>query len=461
MTHGMVMGFASVLLPELRKTTDIDESTATWIASIFGISLLLGTIVAPVVMNTYGRRSANIFSASLMTVGWLIIAFFGSASSLLLARFLQGFSMGMLADMGNILIGECCSPRNRGVLLSSICLAIMIGTFIVHFLGTAISWQSIALVSACIAFVDLVIILLSPESPSFYATKGKYEECRKSFHWLRGYSEEEELEKLIKINMTRKCNETVFSDKSIKDKVRRKLVYLKTTLSKREVYKPVIIMLHLYGINQWTGAITFDTYTKDIIDVVLGTDINFPVIIVSLDLQRLVSSALALVVVKMCRRKLVLVTTMSINVICYLSIALYVYLKTHSMLGFDHFFIGLVLIHIHLFSTMVGAMPLTNIIAGEVFPLEHRGLCGMLGIIFFSINETINIKSARYLFASIGVHGAYTIYGALVVYCATVAWTLLPETKDRVLLEIEEEFRGEPFIVESKLIEDNNEIEKV
>lgn len=309
--------------------------------------------------------------------------------------------------------------------------------------------------------MDLVIILLSPESPSFYATKGKYEECRKAFHWLRGYSEEEELEKLIKINMTRKCNETVFSDKSITDKVRRKLVYLKTTLSKREVYKPVIIMLHLYGINQWTGAITFDTYAKDIIDVVLGTDINFPVIIVSLDLQRLVSSALALVVVKMCRRKLVLVTTMSINVICYLSIALYVYLKTHSMLGFDHFFIGLVLIHIHLFSTMVGAMPLTNIIAGEVFPLEHRGLCGMLGIIFFSINETINIKSARYLFASIGVHGAYTIYGALVVYCATVAWILLPETKDRVLLEIEEEFRGEPFIVESKLIEDNNEIEKV
>lgn len=41
MSHGMVMGFASVLLPELRKTTDIDESTATWIGKLWDTKLFL------------------------------------------------------------------------------------------------------------------------------------------------------------------------------------------------------------------------------------------------------------------------------------------------------------------------------------------------------------------------------------------------------------------------------------
>ncbi|KAL0852674.1 hypothetical protein ABMA27_012513 [Loxostege sticticalis] len=458
MTHGMVMGFSSVLLPQLRATTDVDESTATWIASIFGVSLILGTLSVPLIMSTYGRKPANIVSATLMTVGWLIISASERASTLLLARFLQGFSMGFLADMGNIFIGECCSPKNRGAFLTTISVSLMLGTFLVHSLGTVISsWQTIALISACISFLDLIIIVLSPESPSFYAMKGKYDECRKAFRWLRGQFEEDELEKLIKINMTKESNITSESDENFINKLQKKFVYLKTTLKKKEVYKPIVIMLHLYVLGQWCIAVTFDTYAKDILDIILGTDINFGIVIVSLDLQRLVSNFLAILAIKMIRRKLVLVVTMSTNVICYFSIALYVYLKTHDILSYDHPFIGLVLLHIHLFTTAVGAVPLINIIAGEIYPLQHRGLCGMIGILFFSINETINMKSARYLFASIGLHGAYTIYGLLVAYSVIVVWILLPETKDRVLLDIEEEFRGSPLIVESKLIGEDNE----
>ncbi|XP_063830946.1 facilitated trehalose transporter Tret1-like [Ostrinia nubilalis] len=446
LAHGVVMGFSSVLLPQLRETTDIDEASATWIASIFGLSLIVGALLVTVVMNSYGRKPVNISSAAFMTVGWLIISASESAPSLLFARCLQGFSMGLLANMGNVLIGECCSPKNRGALLTTISLAIMFGVFLVHLLGTIVSWQRVALIAAFIAFVDLIIIILSPESPSFYAIKGKYDECRKAFHWLRGLSEEEELEKLIKMNMARTSNEANNANESISNKLKRNLDYLKDTLGKREVYIPVIIMMHMYGIAQWSGAVTFDTYAKDILDVVLGKDINFPAIIVSLDIQRLVSNALIILAIKKMRRKLVLSVTISANVISYVSIALYVYLKTYVLMGFDHLFIGLTLVHIHMFTVVVGAVPLPNIIAGEIFPLEHRGLCGLIGILFFSINETINIKSARYLFASIGVEGAYLLYAVLVAYCLTVAWILLPETKDRVLIDIEEEFRGEPLI---------------
>ncbi|XP_028179281.1 facilitated trehalose transporter Tret1-like [Ostrinia furnacalis] len=459
LAHGLVIGYTSVLLPQLRETTDINEAMATWIASIFGISLIIGALLVTIFVNTYGRKPANIISAALMTAGWLIIGVSENAYSLLVGRFLQGLSMGLLSIVGNILIGECCSPKNRGALLTTISLAIILGVLLVHWLGTIVSWQRVALISGFVAFVDLIIIILSPESPSFYAMRGRYDDCRKAFHWLRGHSEEEELEKLIKINMARRSNETTNTNDGIIFKVKKKIAYLKNTMSKREVYKPVIIMMHMNSITQWAGAVTFSAYSKDILDVILGKDINFPAIIVSLDIQMVISSALAILVIKKLRRKLVLSVTISANVISYLSIALYVYLKTHGLLSFDHLFIGLVLVHIHMFTVVAGALPLPNIIAGEIFPLEHRGFCGLIGILFFSINETINIKSARYLFASIGVHGAYMMYAALEAYFLTVTWFLLPETKDRIVIDIEEEFRGEPLVTELKLMENKCEEE--
>ncbi|XP_063830948.1 facilitated trehalose transporter Tret1-like [Ostrinia nubilalis] len=237
LTHGMVVGFSSVLLPQLRETTDIDEASATWIASIFGLSLIVGALLVSVLMNSYGRKPVNISSSAFMTVGCLIISASDSAPSLLFARCLQGFSMGLLANMGNVLIGECCSPKNRAALLTTISFAIMFGVFLVHCSGTIVSWQRVALIAAFIAVADFI----SPESPSFYAIKGKYDDCRKAFHWLRGLSDEEELEKLIKINMTRRSIEAISSHETLLDKVKKNITYIKTTFRKREVYKPILL----------------------------------------------------------------------------------------------------------------------------------------------------------------------------------------------------------------------------
>ncbi|XP_063830325.1 facilitated trehalose transporter Tret1-like [Ostrinia nubilalis] len=454
LTHGLVIGYTSVLLPQLRETTDIDEASATWIASIFGISLMIGALVVTFFMNKYGRKPAGIVSAALMTAGWLIIAVTESAYSLLLGRFLQGFAMGLMSITGNIFIGECCSPKNRGVLLTTMPLAIFLAVLVVHWLGTIMSWQRIALISAFVAFVDVIIIFISPESPSFYAMKGRYDECRKTFHWLRGHSEEEELEKLIKMNKARRSNEAITSNESVLDKVKKNLAFIKTIYRKREVYKPTIIMMHMNTMSAWAGGMTFVTNAKDIIDSIIGKDSSyFSAIIVSIDIQMVVSCMLTMFVIKRLRRKLVLLWAYSVNLTLYVIIALYVYLKTHGLLSFDHLFIGLTLLHLHMATIVVGGLALPNIISGEIFPLEYRGICGLIGVLFFSINETINIKSARYLFASIGVEGAYLLYAVLVAYCFTIVVILLPETKDRSVIDIEEEFRGKPLVTEMKLME--------
>ncbi|KAL4712462.1 hypothetical protein ACJJTC_007478 [Scirpophaga incertulas] len=86
------------------------------------------------------------------------------------------------------------------------------------------------------------------------------------------------------------------------------------------------------------------------------------------------------------------------------------------MLPYDHPAIGLMLIHIHMFSIATGTVPLPYIIAGE-----------------YSHWNTVAWLEASAYFSSV------------VGYCLTVAGIFLPETKDRTLQDIEDEFRGRPL----------------
>lgn len=368
--------------------------------------------------------------------------------------------MGFLAIVGSVLIGEYSSPKNRGGLLATITLFIIIGILIVHSLGNLLQWRTLSVLFAGISILDLMIILYSPESPSFLATRGKYDECRKAFHWLRGRGEEEELERLIKMDIVRKENAPVDTNRSILSAPKKLYTYIKTTLSKKEVYKPIFIELNMCALNQWSGAIMFNVYTRDIVSTVVGDSISFALVVITLDVQRLISSIISIITVKNIRRRLVFSVMTSVNIFGFLSIALYVYLKTHNLLSFDHPFIGIILLHIHLFSQSAGTMTFSNIIPGEIFPLEHRGLCGIFAVVYFSINETINIKTVPYLFSSLGLHGAYLLYASLVFIFFIGPWMILPETKDRMLMDIEEEFRGKKMLGEVKLVEHASENDK-
>lgn len=370
----------------------------------------------------------------------------GSITTLLIARFLQGLSMGMSSSLGPVLIGEYTSPKNRGAFLTFISLTIAMGVLTVHTLGSYLSWQKTALVCCAIVFIDLIIVIYSPESPSWLADQGRYDESRKVFRWLRGDEEDEELKEMIEaatiINESRiEANVSV----SFAKKVRTNLNYFSTTIRKKEFYKPIFIMIHIYTLGQWAGANILASYTRDVFESVVGTDANISVMIIALGTQRIVSNACAVFVIKKIKRRTMLFTTVSINLFAYLATAAYVHFKSHNMLPFDHPFIGILLIHIHMFSVATGTVPLPFILAGELFPLEYRSLAGGISVLFLSTNLFVTVKALPLLLRSVGLQGVYLLYSAVVLYCLIIAGIFLPETKDRTLQDIEDEFRGRPL----------------
>ncbi|KAG6448273.1 facilitated trehalose transporter Tret1 [Manduca sexta] len=450
--HGLVMGFAAILLPQLRRSDSlipIDDSSGSWIASILGFALVSGNFIVPTIMAKYGRRTANLVSITPMIVGWFCIITANSIPSLLVARFLQGISMGMSASLGPVLIGEYTSPKNRGAFLTTISVTIATGVLMVHTLGSYLSWQKTALVCAFISFIDLLIVIYSPESPSWMADQGRYDECRKIFRWLRSEDEEDELQRMIESAIVvREAKADVDLSESFGSKMKRNIAYFNVTIKKKEFYKPIFIMMHIYTLGQWAGANILAAYTMDIFTHVIGTDVNIPLLVITLDTQRIISNCLAVYVIKKINRRTMLFSTVGLNLLAFLTTAAYTYCKGQNLLPFDHPFIGIALIHIHMFTIATGTVPLPFIIAGELFPLEYRSLAGGISVLFLSSNLFITVKTVPFFFGSLGIHGAYVIYSIVVGYCLLISYFFLPETKDRTLQDIEDEFRGRPLTVE-------------
>ncbi|XP_049881504.1 facilitated trehalose transporter Tret1-like [Pectinophora gossypiella] len=445
--HGCVIGLAAVLIPALRKPESHIKATIaeeSWIASIIGFALIMGNIIITPLMDILGRKKSHLLTIVPNMIGWFLLLMVNNVAGLITARFLQGVAMGMLGPLGSIIIGETTDPKNRGVFLTCVSLSLTIGVMTSHALGTYFTWQQTALMCSFITFGSLILIIFSPESPSWLISKGRYEKAREVFFWLRGEDEDQknELENMLLAQKMVRKSSVEGQKLSLATKIKRFCSYLNLACRKPEFYKPITIMFLTYTMFQFAGINVISSYAMDIIHQVVGPDANAKFWMVALDIERLVCNILAVFCMKTMKRRMLLFSCGGLCIFSYLGKAAYVYAKGNDMLPYDGQWIPITLIGLYMFSLTVGISSVTFAISGEIFPLEYRGLGGGLGILGLSLNFFIAVKCFPMLTTGMGLPLTYCLYAGIVVACLSVIWFMLPETKDRTLQEIEDEFRG-------------------
>lgn len=387
-------------------------------------------------MGHYGRRVANIISVIFVIVGWLCIVLAQNLTYLIIGRLMQGLSMGMSMSLGPVLIGEYSSPKERGQFLATIGLSTSILTFLAHALGSCTTWDTTAAVCSLISIVDLVIVLCSPESPSWLAEQGRYHECTKAFHCLRGDTDEEdELRKMIETNETARSPRTA-SNPTLKKTLKNFFVSFVPTVRKKEFYKPILIMIHLYTIAHWGGIHILTAYSFDVYHHVLGDNRLDLATVTALDILRIASDVVGLFLLrKLKRRPLLLGATLS-------SAAALAAAAARALLRGRGLALGAALLHLHTLAVVAGSLPVTMVIAAEIFPHRYRSLASAFSAIFYSLNFYVNVKTVPVMLRTVHFHGTYFIYAGLLAYSLIVVWFLLPETKGRTLQDIENGFKA-------------------
>ncbi|XP_011568339.1 facilitated trehalose transporter Tret1 isoform X2 [Plutella xylostella] len=396
------------------------------------LPLFCGNIISGYLMERFGRRRSQIILAVPFVAGWVTIGFATNIYLILFGRFLTGLCQGLLGPLGPVFIGEISTPIYRGLFLAALSLAIATGVLLSHVYGTFLHWSPASLLCGIFPLIGGIIIFYAPESPSWLASKGRIDECIKSFQWYRGTAPETKMEL-----------DKMLSDQAQKQKVKNNLKTLRTNLKKPEFWKPMTIMVVFFIVTQLSGVNVICAYTPIMMKELLGghNSRHDYTAMLGIDVLRCVSLGTACVLLRRLGRRPMAIFSGVLTSISLIALAMYLYLIETDVINHISPFISLGLMGIYMIVSNLGIVPLPWNMVGELFATATKGFGSGISVMMTSIAFFGTVKTAPHLFESIGFHGTYFFYGISTLLGTVFLIFFLPETRGKTLLQVEEYFR--------------------
>lgn len=385
-----------------------------------------GCLVSGWMMEKFGRKTSHYITCVPLLLGWIFIASSSNLSLMLIGRFLTGFCSGLTGPLIPVYIGETTEPKYRGFFLAAVSLAIAVGIFVAHIIGTFLSWKLTAII--CSVFPVLTVGLLSfvPESPTWLISHGRIEDGVKAFYWLRGYGEEAKSE-LKGIIDSKKA-----SDNEPKMSWKEKLISLKNP----ELIKPLVIMIMFFFTCQFTGVNAVAFYSIEIVEKAVGKGIDHYLVMLIIDSLRVFMSVVACVICKQYGRRPLCFISGIWTSIAMIGLSMFLYWKPENMS-----WLPLMFLMFYICAISIGLVPLPWIMCGEVFPTKVRGLGSGISSASTFVAFFIVVKTAPGMMSNWGEVITFCLYGVIALIGTILMYFILPETKGKSLQEIEERFR--------------------
>lgn len=153
--------------------------------------MAVGSLVAGIAGDRYGRKFTYMYNLALFTVGALIAAFAPSFEILLLGRLIVGIGLGGELNTGLTLVSELMPTKLRGaavatvniaagglgIFASSALAAVMLGPMEGVLGGPTVAWRWLLGILVLPAVLVFVYRLLLPESPRYLIVDGRVNEA--------------------------------------------------------------------------------------------------------------------------------------------------------------------------------------------------------------------------------------------------------------------------------------------
>ncbi|XP_026317295.1 facilitated trehalose transporter Tret1-like [Hyposmocoma kahamanoa] len=457
MSQGMVLSYASSLLPALRgpdSPVEIDLHTASWIASCVGLAVIPGFFLASAFMDRWGRKITHILVILPEIIGWTLIYYASSVVAFLIGRVLCGITVGATVGLGAIVIGECSSPNLRGMFLNLKTASVCLGSTIVHLLGNYVSWRIIALLAIIPNIFALINTMTWYETPAFLAYKKEFEKAKKSFLWLRGHDDnsKKELNELIRAQMNTVDNQNVTT-------LMEYVVDFFKKFTRKDFLIPVFILCSGSLLLEVSGRHYFPAYALDIIGEVTGNNSLSFYYILAIDLIITLSATFSSFLVKIVKRRTLLFATGWAAVVTIAITCTYLFLVSKDVISRDRSFIPISLFVVYFVLVNLGCTPIPLTFLGEVLPLAHRGAGSAIIGIVASCNLYLTLHVTPFALVNVKVYGTFAVFGGTMAVLLTILYFIMPETKDMTLQEIEDYFNYGRFKNDGKF-EKGDEVSK-
>lgn len=434
-SSGMLFGYSATLIPELQKPSSdihVNLEYASWIASTVPLLMSFGCLVGGTIMGRYGRKNAHFILCIPKFLGWITIYLAPNFGILLVGRILGGLSAGLLATLFPTYLGEVSEPKYRGFFLVGPSTALALGILATHVLGTFLHWRTVALLAAILPLLTTFVLLFVPETPCWLISQNRFNDALESFRWLRGISSasKHEFEQMWDKH---KETENINTEDNFWNKA-----YL--AFKRPEFVKPFMIIFCCFFTMQFSGPYIVAFYSVTILSKILGTTINEYWVMNSIDVLRLIMVIIASALLRVVRRRVLLLTSGIGTTISATGLSLFLYGTRFfpSLIEFSWF--SVILLVSYIFFISIGIFVLPWCMAGELYPLDCRSLGSSLNISINFFLFFICVKIAPALFESLGIDGAFLFYGSIALIGTIILGIILPETKNRTLVDIQMQF---------------------
>ncbi|KAM5341255.1 hypothetical protein ACJ41O_015364 [Fusarium nematophilum] len=189
--EGFIKYFATVEDPDTGVPALNSQHISLWAASYFITSILIQSI-APVTADKFGRKFNMWGVTFFLTLSIVIQVVAPNWWVLLIARLVAGCAGGMMGTSVMVYLSEVAMPQFRGALLGSFSLAFALGQV---FLAIALkileeteplAFRHIFYSEFVFTGLWLIPMLYLPETPAWYASKGRHDEGKKALRRLTG-----------------------------------------------------------------------------------------------------------------------------------------------------------------------------------------------------------------------------------------------------------------------------------
>lgn len=176
------IGLIGNVLPSLTKAYHLTSGDKSLIATASTIGIVIGIVPAGYLADRFGRK--RVFITGIITYALLTFAtgFAGSATTVIMLRFLAGLGMGAVFPLPYTIASELCPAAVRGRLTGLADSFLSVGYFLAPLIAiwvipsiTSEGWRTMFFIGGIPLFYTIAVWRWIPESPRWLESKGRHD----------------------------------------------------------------------------------------------------------------------------------------------------------------------------------------------------------------------------------------------------------------------------------------------
>lgn len=369
-----------------------------------------------------GQRVTLLLTLPLALAAWVVLATSHSVWVLVVARAVQGLTLGFVVGPSTNYLVEIAHTNLRGVLFAAVNVAGQLGYFVMYAAGHwDVSWRVAVLVCGCLATIlPFFGLIFLPDSPRWLASRDRYPEAIKAMTFFRGprYDSRQELAGVVEQLDKRKVN--------LRDQLRQ--------MEKPDVLCYMLLFTFLFMASQFSGSFVTSLYTLQIFGYSKG-ELSPSLSAVVVSAIRVMGAVFHLIIVEHLSRKFLLVGAFLLcaGTMALLGSSLYDQAHTRDI-PLQSWLPLASLATFSFFSN--SAISILDLLQEEIMPTSVRSIAVSFLSCFKYVGSFLAIQTYLHVVAGLGQHGVFWLYSFFNFLLALLGGLALRETQGASLEEI-------------------------